>query len=123
MTFAEDGNVTARDYAATTGEVSAKNLPKIYSKRLSHIKGNIIYGERDYYYVVDSNINNKKARTSKYNSIYQSEIKSWGMDPAANINSKNGYVHGIGANWLFKDGHAAFYKSRIGLTNQFTIRE
>ena len=123
MTFSENNNYSERDYAVGSLEVSSKNLPDVFSKRLSDIKGNIIMGERDYYFnSKDSGISGKKLLTS-WDSINQPRIYSWGMDLTKGKDSVNGYVHGTGANWLFKDGHAAFYKSRKGLIDFFTIKE
>ena len=122
MTKAEDGNGTTRPYAATAG--TYKDLPAIYSKRLSDIKGNVIMGEREFYYDnVSSGINGKKLRTT-HNQSYQDCIYYWGINPASSKTYIAGYVHGTGANWLFKDGHAASHKARINfLGNNFTLRE
>ena len=66
-------------------------------------------GEREFYYDdVNSGIDGKKVRTARKNSVNQPQIIWWGMDYAASKEFKNGYVHDRGANWLFKDGHAAY---------------
>ena len=122
MTYTEDNNATARPYSATCGKVESQNLPAVNSKRLQDIKGNVIMGEREYYYDnINSGVSSKKVRCAR-DSVYQSQIFWWGTDFAAANEYKNGYVHGTGANWLFKDGHAAYYKSYYRmLTGQFTL--
>ena len=122
MTFTEDNNATSRPYSATCGTVASQNLPALDSKRLRDIKGNVIMGEREYYYdAINSGIGGKKVRCSRDN-VYQSQIFYWGTDIAAADKYKNGYVHGSGANWLFKDGHAAYYKTYYRmLTSKFTL--
>ncbi len=120
MTKTEDNNSATRPYSATAGPCG--DLPSINSKRLSDIKGNIIMGERDFYYDNVDSGTGKKLRASR-NHNWQHWIFYWGMNPAQSKDYINGYVHGAGANWLFKDGHVAFYKSRIGLINNFTILE
>ena len=115
MSRAEENNIETRSYAATAAQWS--DYPVINSKRLSDIKGDIIMGERDFYYDnIDSGIGGKKLRTSRDHK-WQHWVYFWGVNPAASKSAINGYVHGAGANWLFKDGHAAFYKSRINLIN------
>ena len=123
MTCAETNNTSSRSYAATAETVASKNLPALDSKRLQDIQGNVIMGERDYYYVnIETGISGKKAKGS-INSVVQSNIYWYGIT-SSNINSKNGFVHGGGSNWLFKDGHAAYYKSYDGLMdNTFTIKK
>ena len=113
MTFAEAENPISRPYAATAWPCSSPSLPMITSKRFSDIKGDVIMGERDYYYnTANSGINGKKVRNcgqaGSGDSVYQGGIIWWGMDYAANILYKNGYVHDRGANWLFKDGHVDY---------------
>lgn len=120
MTCAEAGNAVVRPYAAIADASDA--LPRIDSKRLRDIKGNIIMGEREFYYDdVNSGINGKKVRTARKDSVNQPRIYWWGMSLTQPKSLRNGYVHGLGANWLFKDGHAGYYKSYYGLTKNFTI--
>ena len=122
MTFSEHNNYTSRSYAATCDTVDSPSLPSVYSKRLQDIQGNVIMGEREYYYDnIDSGISGKKVRGAR-NGLSQSMIYWWGTDVASDISYKNGYVHGNGANWLFKDGHAAYYKTYYRmLTYKFSL--
>ena len=121
MTFVEAGNTTNRPYAATADACTDPPLPYLNSKRLSDIKGTVIMGEREYYYDDINSGLGKKVRCSR-DDVYQSPIYWWGTDFAAADNYKNGYVHGTGANWLFKDGHAAYYKTYYRmLTGKFTL--
>ena len=116
MTYAERDNQSHRPYAATAASCTSPSLPTLTTKRLSDIKGDIIMGEREYYYnTANSGISGKKVRNcgqaGSDDSIYQSGIIWWGMDYAANILYKNGYVHDRGANWLFKDGRVAYHEA------------
>ena len=122
MTSTEDGAYAARPYAATASKVDSKNLPALDSKRLQDIQGNIIMGELDYCYdTKDSGISDKKVLTT-CDSLKQGVIYYWGMSLTAHKNYRNGYVHDLGANWLFKDGHVGYYKSYYGLIDNFTIK-
>ena len=120
MTKTEKDNSSTRPYSATADVCG--DQPRIISKRLCDIKGNIIMGEREYYYDnVDSGLG-KKLRASR-NDNWEHWVFSWGMNPTQPIDYINGYVHGVGANWLFKDGHAAYYKSYPGMIKNFIINE
>ena len=124
MTTSEaNGSDTTRKYAATAR--SGSTGPHINSKRPQEILGNLLMGERDYYSVdVESGISGKKLKVVySAEAQYQAPIYSWGMSPTSATHYKYGYVHGAGGNWLFKDGHAAFYKSYDGLFGiTFTIK-
>ena len=125
ITYAEKNNQSSRPYAATADTCSSPSLPEITSKKLSNIKGDVIMGEREFYYDdVNSGIDGKKVRTARKNSVNQPQIVWWGMDYMANKEYKNGYVHdNRGANWLFKDGHAAYHKaSYSGYCLKYTFR-
>ena len=119
-TEANNSSVEARAHAATAE--AAGSLPAIRSKRLRDIKGNVIMGERDYYRDdINSGISGKKVRCA-WDSVYQGMIYWWGTDFATDIKWRNGYVHGLGANWLFKDGHVGYYKASYRmLTDKFTL--
>ena len=122
MTSTEANNSSVGDRAHAATAEAAGTLPQIVSKRLRDIKGNVIMGERDYYRDdINSGISGKKVRCA-YGSIYQGLIYWWGTDITAPDSTRNGYVHGLGANWLFKDGHVGYYKSYYQmLTNKFTL--
>ena len=113
ITYAEKNNQSSRPYAATADTCSSPSLPEIFSKKLSNIKGDVIMGEREFYYDdVNSGIDGKKVRTARKNSVNQPQIIWFGMDYMASKDLKNGYVHdNRGANWLFKDGHAAYHEA------------
>ena len=116
MTYAERDNQSHRPYAATTSSCTSPSLPTLTTKRLSDIEGDIIMGEREYYYnTANSGISGKKVRNCGQaggeDSVYQSGIIWWGMNYAADIQYKNGYVHDRGANWLFKDGRVAYHEA------------
>ena len=124
MTFAHYNSTITRDYAATCDQAPSSSLPAVDSKRLRDIKGNVIMGEREYFYDdVNSGISGKKVRTSRKGSVQQDRINyMYTGDPAATDEYRHGYSHGAGSNWLFKDGHAAYYKTTYQmLTYKFTL--
>ena len=123
MTTAEVGNdsTVTREHAATAE--AAGSLPAIFSKKIKNIKGNVIMGEREYYSDdVNSGIDGKKVRTARKDSVNRVQIYWWATNITEPKVQKNGYVHGNGANWLFKDGHVGYYKAYYRmLTDKFTL--
>ena len=122
MTSTESNNASedCRAHAATAEE--AGSLPRLISKKVKDIKGNVIMGEREYYRDdINSGVSGKKVRCA-WDSVYQGMIFWWGTNFTEDIKYRNGYVHGSGANWLFKDGHVGYYKASYRmLTNKFTL--
>ena len=123
MTSTEANNSSVGDRAHAATAEAAGSLPAIFSKKMKNIKGNVIMGEREYYYDdVNSGISGKKVRTAREGSVNRVQIYWWATNITEPKVQKNGYVHGNGANWLFKDGHVGYYKAYYRmLTDKFTL--
>ena len=123
MTTVETGNTSEETRAHAATAEAAGSLPAIFSKKMKNIKGNVIMGEREYYSDdVNSGIDGKKVRTARKDSVNRVQIYWWATNITESKAQKNGYVHGNGANWLFKDGHVGYYKAYYRmLTDKFTL--